>query len=120
MPRPASSSAGLAVRPGADSAPTPFARAVLDVVARIPRGKVMTYGDVAEYLGQGSPRTVGTVMAKHGHEVAWQRVVQASGRPAEPYVEQALALLRAEGCPVQGEKVLLSHARWDGVSSHIP
>jgi alkylated DNA nucleotide flippase Atl1 len=112
--RAASASAGLAVRPGADSGPTPFAIAVLDVVARIPRGKVMTYGDVAEYLGAGSPRTVGTVMAKHGREVPWQRVVQASGRPAEPYVEKALALLRKEGCPLRGEKVVLAEARWDG------
>ena len=114
MPRAASSSAGLSVRPGATTGPTPFALAVLDVVAKIPPGKVMTYGDVAEYLGQGTARTVGTVMAKHGHEVAWQRVVQASGRPAEPLVEQALALLRAEGCPVRREKVVLAEARWDG------
>ena len=77
MPRPATSSAGLSVRPGGEIRPTPFAVAVLDVVAKIPPGKVMSYGDVAEYLGQGSARTVGTVMAKHGHEVAWQRVVQA-------------------------------------------
>lgn len=114
MPRPASASAGLSVRPGADSGPTAFAVAVLEVVARIPAGKVMTYGDVAEYLGQGSPRTVGAVMAKHGHEVPWQRVVQASGRPAEPLVDKALALLRAEGCPVRGERVVLAAARWDG------
>ena len=91
-----------------------YARAVLDVVALIPRGKVMTYGDVAEYLGSGSARTVGMVMARHGHEVAWQRVVQAGGRPAEPLVEQALALLAAEGCPLRGEKVDLRLARWDG------
>jgi alkylated DNA nucleotide flippase Atl1 len=84
------------------------------VVARIPPGKVMTYGDVAEYLGAGTPRTVGTVMAKHGHEVPWQRVVQASGRPAEPHVERALALLRKDGCPLRGEKVVMSQARWDG------
>jgi alkylated DNA nucleotide flippase Atl1 len=102
------------VRPGGQVGPTPFALAVLDVVARIPPGKVMSYGDVAEYLGQGSARTVGAVMAKHGHEVAWQRVVQASGRPAEPYVEKAIALLRAEGCPVRGERVVMAQARWDG------
>jgi len=93
---------------------TPFALAVLGVVARIPPGKVMTYGDVAEYLGQGSPRTVGMVMAQYGHEVAWQRVVQASGRPAEPLLERALRLLREEGCPVRDERVVLAEARWDG------
>ena len=94
--------------------PTPYAVAVLDAVSRIPRGKVMTYGDVAEYVGSGSPRTVGMVMAKHGHEVPWQRVVQAGGRPAEPLVQEALALLRAEGCPVRGEKVVLAECRWNG------
>ena len=93
---------------------TPHARAVLDVVARIPRGKVMTYGDVADYLGQGSGRTVGAVMSRHGGEVPWHRVVQASGRPAEPHVAEALALLEDEGCPVRGERVALSACRWDG------
>lgn len=94
--------------------PTPFATAVLDLVARIPAGKVMTYGDVAEYLGSGSPRTVGTVLAKHGHEVPWQRVIQANGRPAEPLLDEALALLRKEGCPIRGDRVDLPQARWDG------
>jgi alkylated DNA nucleotide flippase Atl1 len=110
----ASASAGLSVRPGGDTPATPYARTVLDVVDRIPKGRVMTYGDVAEYLGTGTGRTVGTVMSKHGHEVPWWRVVQASGRPAEPHVQEALAKLVKEGCPVRGERVELRLARWDG------
>jgi len=102
------------VRPGSGGAPTAYARQVLDVVDRIPRGKVMTYGDVAEMLGHGSPRTVGTALTRFGREVPWQRVVQASGRPAEPYHAEALRLLVAEGCPVVGDKVVLARARWDG------
>ena len=112
--RPASSSAGLSVRPGGALGPTPYAVSVLELVARIPAGKVMTYGDVAEYLGSGSARTVGMVMAKHGHEVAWHRVVQASGRPAEPLVQEALTILGKEGCPLRAAKVVLAEARWDG------
>ena len=115
QPTVASASAGLSVRPGGDTPATPYARTVLDLVDRIPKGKVMTYGDVAEYLGTGTGRTVGTVMSKHGHEVAWWRVVQASGRPAEPHVQEALAKLRREGCPVRGERVVMAQARWDGV-----
>lgn len=94
--------------------PTPYARQVLDVVDRIPPGKVMTYGDVAELMGRGSARTVGAVLSDHGREVPWQRVIQASGRPAEPYLQEALRLLREEGCPLIGEKVDLARARWDG------
>ena len=108
--RPASLSAGLAVRPGATGAATPYARSVLDVVDRIPRGRVMTYGDVAEYLGTGSGRTVGTVMSRHGSEVPWWRVVRASG---EPHAD-ALDRLAREGCPVVGERVDLARCRWDG------
>lgn len=110
----ASASAGLSVRPGGDTPATPYARTVLDVVDRIPTGRVMTYGDVAEYLGSGTGRTVGTVMSKHGREVPWWRVVQASGRPAEPHVQEALAKLVVEGCPVRGDRVRLDLARWDG------
>lgn len=102
------------MRVGSGARPTAYARAVLDVVDRIPAGKVLTYGDVAELMGRGSPRTVGTVLSGHGREVPWQRVVQASGRPAEPHLHEALRLLAAEGCPLQGERVDLAAARWDG------
>jgi alkylated DNA nucleotide flippase Atl1 len=112
--RAATASAGLSVRPGGDTPATPYARTVLDLVDRIPKGRVMTYGDVAEYLGTGTGRTVGTVMSKHGQEVPWWRVVQASGRPAEPHHQEALAKLVTEGCAVRGDRVLLSVARWDG------
>ncbi len=97
-------------------APSSFAISVLDVVERIPPGRVLSYGDVAELLGAGSARTVGTVMSRHGHEVAWHRVVQASGRPAEPHVEEALRLLRAEGCPLRRDRVDMANARWQGVT----
>jgi alkylated DNA nucleotide flippase Atl1 len=113
----ASLSAGLATRPGdTGAAPTPYALSVLDVVDRIPRGRVMTYGDVAEYLGTGSGRTVGTVMSRHGSEVPWWRVVRSSG---EPHAD-ALSRLAAEGCPVRGSRVDLDSCRWDGREERSP
>lgn len=112
----ASATAGVSAREGSASL-TPFARDVLDVVAAIPAGKVMTYGDVADHLGRGGARTVGAVMSRLGHEVPWHRVVQANGRPAEPLYDEALRLLAREGCPLDGGRVRLSMARWDGVRS---
>jgi alkylated DNA nucleotide flippase Atl1 len=56
-----------------------FSTAVLDLVDRIPPGRVMTFGAIAEHLGQGGPRGVGGVMARHGYDVAWWRVVRADG-----------------------------------------
>ena len=112
--RSASVSAGVGTRPGAAAPPTAYARTVLGAVDTIPRGRVLSYGDVAELTGRGTGRTVGTVLSNHGREVPWWRVVQASGRPAEPHLQEALRLLRAEGCPVRGEHVVLAEARWDG------
>ncbi len=107
---------GFGVRAGSGGPPTAYARLVLDAVETIPAGRVLTYGDVAELTGRGTGRTVGTVLSRHGREVPWWRVVQASGRPAEPHLHEALRLLRAEGCAVQGDRVDLTRARWDGVA----
>ena len=58
-----------------------FAEAVLDVVAGIPEGMAMAYGDVAAAIGSRAPRAVGAVMAYYGGDVPWWRVVRASGHP---------------------------------------
>ena len=114
-PRVASVSAGLSVRPGGGGGePTELARLVLDAVDTIPAGFVLTYGDVAELVGRGGPRGVGSVLASWGHEVSWWRVVLASGRPNPANPDEGLARLRAEGCPTIGARVDLARARWPG------
>ena len=46
------------------------------VVEKIPRGRVMTYGDVAASAGMpGAARTVGHAMRSFGRAVPWQRVL---------------------------------------------
>jgi len=46
------------------------------VVAKIPRGRIMTYGDVARAAGlPGAARTVGYAMRALGRTVPWQRVL---------------------------------------------
>ena len=93
---------------------TRFAQSVLDAVDKIPRGRVMSYGDVAEYVGAGSARAVGTVMARFGGEVAWHRVLRSDGTCATHKSDRQLALLRAERVPMRGERVDMAKARWDG------
>ncbi|MDX6738818.1 MGMT family protein [Actinocorallia sp. A-T 12471] len=92
-----------------------YADLVLDLVDRIPPGRVMTYGDVAEYLGAGGPRQVGRVMATSGGAVAWWRVVRADGRLLPGHERRALAEYSREGTPLRGEdRVDLRGARWHG------
>lgn len=53
---------------------------VHELVRRIPRGRVMTYGQISEVMaGRLSPRAVGWMMHRCPDGVPWQRVVNASG-----------------------------------------
>ena len=53
---------------------------VFRIVRMIPRGHVMTYGQIAEMLGEGyTPRTVGFVMHSATDETPWHRVINAQG-----------------------------------------
>ena len=89
-----------------------FAEAVLTAVDQVPVGRVVSYGDIAEYLGRGGPRQVGRVLALHGGAVCWWRVIRADGRPVAGLEEQALTRLRAEGVPIRDGRVDLRVARW--------
>ncbi len=92
----------------------PLAQRILECVESIPPGKVMSYGDVAEYVGSRAARNVGRVLAADGGTVPWHRVLRSDGSCAEHLRAEQLALLAAEGVPIRGERVDLAAARWDG------
>ena len=79
-----------------------YVEAVLDVVALIPAGSAVAYGDVAELLGSGGARQIGSVMSHHGSSVPWWRVVKASGEAPPGHEREALALYLLEGTPLLG------------------
>jgi methylated-DNA-protein-cysteine methyltransferase related protein len=76
---------------------------VFATARRIPRGKVMTYGQIATLLGNRlSPRAVGWALHGCPRDIPWHRVVNASGGCSTdrlPHMAPGLqqALLRAEG-----------------------
>ena len=68
-----------------------FRQGVYDIVAEIPKGKVMTYGQIATLLGwPDHARLVGHTL--HGAPLSLHlpchRVVNAQGRPAPGWIEQ--------------------------------
>jgi alkylated DNA nucleotide flippase Atl1 len=95
-----------------------FVSRVLDVVAAIPDGHAMAYGDVAAAIGSRAARGVGQVMAYYGSDVPWWRVVRASGHPVQDHEDRALQHYRAEGTPLLWSRdgalyrVDLARARW--------
>ena len=78
-----------------------FVSRALEVVESIPPGRVMTYGDVAAAIGSRAARAVGTVMSHYGSDVAWWRVIRASGHPAVGHESRALEHYRAESTPLK-------------------
>jgi alkylated DNA nucleotide flippase Atl1 len=106
---------------GGDAAagPDDYAGRVLDVVDAIPPGAVMSYGDVAEFLGSGGPRQVGRVMALWGGGVAWWRVVHADGSLLAGHERAALARYAEENTPLRrrpgsAPRIEMRLARWRG------
>lgn len=79
-----------------------FVEAVLEVVADIPAGRVMTYGQIAAVLGSRGARVVGQVMARYGSDVPWWRVIRASGQPPLCHEGKALEHYLDEGTPLKG------------------
>ena len=75
---------------------------VYRIVRSIPSGRVMTYGQLAEILGEGyTPRTFGFVMHGSDDGTPWHRVINAqgacsTGRIALPSDKQQ-RMLAAEG-----------------------
>ena len=88
------------------------ADAVLELVDSIPKGRVMTYGDVAHHLGIPSARIVGQVLAARGDSVAWHRVVLSTGSAAAHLAARQLSLLEDEGIEVRRGRVDLRRHRW--------
>ena len=85
---------------------------VRGVVAAIPAGSVLVYGEVAARAGlPGRARLVGRILAEDGHDLPWHRVLRADGTPAPHLAAEQLARLRAEGVLAEGGRVPMRRYR---------
>ena len=97
--------------------PASFRARVLATVRAIPRGRVATYGDVAELAGApGAARAVGNVMRTCGDpSVPCHRVIAAAGGLGGygGFLERKRQLLRAEGLLVTPTRIRgFADVRW--------
>jgi methylated-DNA-protein-cysteine methyltransferase related protein len=69
---------------------------VLRAVEQVPRGRVVSYGDLGALVGVG-PRFVGRVMSTYGSNVTWWRVTDASGDLPVPLMDEVRERWAAEG-----------------------
>ncbi len=95
-----------------------FKAAVLSLVARIPRGRVATYGQIAALVGKPrSARAVGQVMSR-ADGVPWHRVVNSEGgisrRSRMTGMVTQRIRLEQEGVVFRRGRVVMSRFRWQG------
>jgi methylated-DNA-protein-cysteine methyltransferase related protein len=95
-----------------------FRPAVYALLRRVPRGQVVTYGQVAALLGQArAARAVGGAMRQCPDDVPWHRVVNARGgisrrREGTGALTQRIRL-EQEGVRLRRGRVPLGKYRWE-------
>ena len=112
--------AGAGFEPDATQVETPaYRERVYSIVRQIPVGRVMTYGQIAEMLGEGyTARTVGFVMHSADEETTpWHRVINAQGGCSTGRVilppDKQQRMLEAEGIEFDARaRCNLGRYRW--------
>lgn len=81
---------------------------VFSLLKKIPRGKVVTYGQIAKELHLSSPRIVGKIIHQNTdpHIIPCHRVVLASGKLASGY---AFGGLSAQKKRLEEEGITFTH-----------
>ena len=94
-----------------------FKELVYELVAQIPEGRVMSYGDIAALCGQAyASRIVGGLAHYGPTELPWHRVVNRFGDCAAGYYggkEGHKAALEAEGVTIEEHRIVdFTDRRW--------
>lgn len=100
---------------------TEFSKEVLTLIKAIPRGKVVTYGDIARLAGRPrGARRVGWLLhsCTQSHHLPWQRVLKSGGVLSFPtgstHFLLQKELLEKEGIAIINGCVDLKKYSWDG------
>lgn len=98
--------------------PTDFETRVYDMLGEIPRGKIVTYAELARALDCGSAQAVGQALKRNPYApgVPCHRVIRTnltiggySGATDGAKIRKKLRLLREEGVEFDRDGKLLSH-----------
>lgn len=100
-----------------------FNEQVYDIVARIPAGRVATYGQIARMIGRPRmARFVGFASNnKSSWHLPWHRVVFKDGRLIPNWAEQQYRDLKAEGVKFRADKTVdMEQCQWDPERDGVP
>lgn len=98
---------------------TEFSKKVIKLIQSVPKGKVASYGLIAQLAGNPmGARAVGWLLhsSTRKYQLPWQRIIESSGRLSFPVDTQAFLLqkrkLENEGVEVVNGRVDLKAYLW--------
>lgn len=100
-----------------------FNEKVYDIVARIPSGRVATFGQIAQMIGRPRmARFVGYASNnKNSWHLPWHRVVFKDGSLCSGFAAEQYRTLKAEGVKFTPEKTVdMAQFQWDPDRDAVP
>lgn len=93
-----------------------FKKLVIKITKTIPKGKVMTYGQIAALAGSPrAARQVAVILRANGEDLAWHRVINAEGKVSTHklgFGDLQEALLKREDVIIKDGKIDFKKYRW--------
>lgn len=86
------------------------------ILRKVPKGKVITYKEIARKLGTEAYRAVGNAMHRnHNKKIPCYRVVKSNGEIGgfNRGVKEKIILLRKEGIEIKNNKIDLKNFGWN-------
>jgi methylated-DNA-protein-cysteine methyltransferase-like protein len=86
---------------------------IIEIVKKIPAGKLATYGMIAELAGINDARKVGWALHNCDASVPWHRVINKTGKLSLRIAEEQRFRLEKEGIEFINNKVNLEQYLWN-------
>jgi len=100
---------------------SPFSKRVIEIIKKIPSGKVATYGQIATLAGNNkAARQISRILhsSSEKHELPWHRVINSHGTISLKFgdgFEMQKSMLQSEGINVMEDKINLQKFQWKGL-----
>lgn len=96
-----------------------FSKQVIEIIKKIPAGKVATYGQIANLAGNNkAARQISRILhsSSDKYDLPWHRVINSQGKISLKFgngFEMQKAMLESEGIQVIKDKIDLVKYKWE-------
>ena len=98
-----------------------FSKRVIEIIKKIPAGKVATYGQIANLAGNNkAARQISRILhsSSEKYDLPWHRVINSQGkislRSGDGF-EMQKAMLESEGIQVIADRIDLIKYKWENI-----